>query len=417
MGTRLQGTTGSSRHLQEMKSHCSLSFLHVCVYVHEMSWKRPPAALGHDSEDATDLLSQGLWKKPRLNFQSPELRRPLVTGNSGADNVSEGLWKKPRLSCDSATNSWQTPPLNVNGFSSCVSKQPAWKQPSLSLDVEATCDMVRKVYCQHHEISLDSGMLGLLVPSDAPESVYTANAKDPARIASALTAGCPCRSSCFQDMKTKVVEEIADLWHSLSEEQQTQYLQGQWVGPTMAETAEAASRRTKWRLAGKSVCLRGLASLLGTAERTLQKRVKGVLDMRRNHMQYGSLCRQTPKQQAIIDLFFSELYHSVAEDLPEKQCTESADEFVESIEDAFFWTPEASLAQNVVALQTPTGHKDEYEHCLLGALSCSSCSSKPGGQPTKQCCKGVAQHRARFALKCQAGQLGGGFGSTNGVLS
>ena len=76
-----------------------------------------------------------------------------------------------------------------------------------------------------------------------------------------------------------------------------------------------------------------------------------------------------------------------------------------------------ALPKMLLHSKAPTGHKDEYEHCLLGALSCSSCSSKPGGQPTKQCCKGVAQHRARFALKCQAGQLGGGFGSTNGVLS
>ena len=320
--------------------------LRVCVFscMNNMSWKRPPAVLSHADAPATDLLLQGSWKKPDLNLDS-----------CAPDASSEGLPKKRKHACDT----WQKPSLSIKPCSSFASAkagqclQANWMQPALSLDTEATRDRLQKVHCQHHEISVDAGMLGLLVPSDAPENSYSAHAKDPGRITSVLMGRCGCCSNCFKDQKAKAVEEIAALWHGLSEEQQTQYLQGQWQGPLAPEAAEAASHRTKWRLAGKSICLRGLASLLGTAERTLQKRLKGVLDMRKNHLQSGSLGRQAPKQQAIIDLFFSELYHSVAEDLPEKRCEQSATEFAETLEDAFYWTPEACLAQNIAALQSP----------------------------------------------------------------
>ena len=349
-------------HCSQVDSMCAGNEC-MCMSACVMSWKRPAATLGHGDAPGTEVLSQGLWKKPCLGLESNGVVQLPNHGNSCPDELLQGPWKKPGLKCNSTADasgpgasagSWQKPALNITAKTKPqLQLQQGWMQPAPSLDTEAIRDTVRAVHCQQHEIAFDAGMLNLLVQPDALDNCYRVHGKDPARIASALAAGCSCRSGCFKDLKAKAVEEIVALWHGLSEEQQTQYLQGQWVGSTVPQAAEVASHRTKWRLAGKSMCLRGLASLLGTAERTLQKRLKGVLDMRRNHMDSGSLCRQAPKQQVIIDLFFSELYHSVAEDLPEKTCAESAAEVADSMEAAFYWTPEATLAQNVVALQSP----------------------------------------------------------------
>ena len=110
--------------------------------------------------------------------------------------------------------------------------------------------------------------------------------------------------------------------------------------------------RTDYYLDGAKVCRLGFCGILGTTPQTLMKRLHRCLDMRKKLPGKPGTRPERQTTTPLIDLYFMELYHGAAEDLPENIHTHDVDTEIEkdhkesavhcpdgtSIADLFTWT-------------------------------------------------------------------------------
>lgn len=113
--------------------------------------------------------------------------------------------------------------------------------------------------------------------------------------------------------------------------------------------------RTQWNVCSQRVCFKGVALILGTGTKTLTKRLKGMLDMRKAH----GACEvptRAPVEKNMVDPFFDELYHSTGESLPEHYHMKNliaGDPQIDFqiLNNEFAWTPGASFLDTVTSTQ------------------------------------------------------------------
>ena len=219
------------------------------------------------------------------------------------------------------------------------------------------------------------GTLKLIQAGDEELSTsYQENGVDKFRIKN-VTSGrrCKCSWNCTQQVPTDELQEICNLWQRLSDEQQSQYLSVQRYGASEFKPAVKAD----WFLNGHHVCFRGLARLLGTSEPTLLRRVRMSLDLRKSWVGGPRQMVERRTARNYVDLFFMELYHACAEDLPENLHAGDLDPTFageeappDDISKVFNWTPEAALAERIPHLlgpepDAPTRHLPPGKPVLL----------------------------------------------------
>jgi hypothetical protein len=135
----------------------------------------------------------------------------------------------------------------------------------------------------------------------------------------------------------------------------------------VGEESEDVQHRTDYFIEGKKVCRPGLCAVLGTTEKSIMKKMKRTLDMRKT---LPGDSRERPERQTatpVIDIFFMELYHGAAEDLPENVHVNDVDGDIqkdhdesavhcptaETVNDIFHWTPEAAISDRAAAFIGP----------------------------------------------------------------
>ena len=315
----------------------------IAVFCSKMSWKKP-SLVDSDPVHCSDVDGSVLaWKRPRLSVETPTVR----TGRQ----------------------SWQKPPVST-------------------AVVSADGDGVGANHLVWHSISIDEPTLSLIKSEESELTDYKRNALDPNRIAKLQAQCCGCKGSCFSLFQPRQILTVCRLWHGLSDESQHHFLNAQWEGSWDAgddEEADAA-HRTTWFFAGQRVCLAGLCGLLGAGKRSMLKKVQGVVDMRRKLNNSSTMPRES-LQANLVDMFFLELYHQSAEDLPETFKAQDVDaqmsmeqgfevgsdmalytKQIEKVDEVFAWTPEAAIAQNIMALSAVS-------------LSTVPCRHLPPGKP------------------------------------
>ena len=156
--------------------------------------------------------------------------------------------------------------------------------------------------------------------------------------------------------------EVCNLWHNLSDEGQMQYLCTQHeASEEVLGNEEAFSRRTDYYINGSKVCVGGLCAILAVCPRTMYKKLKHGVDMRKQWSQ-DTWRPDRRIGRNLVDLFFMELYHSECEDLPEHLHIQDVDEAIRTnasitpdpSSDIFKWTPEAAWSDRAVHLIGPS---------------------------------------------------------------
>ena len=312
-----------------------------------MSWKKPPLADGL-STSAADEEVQLAWKRPRLALQDDK-PSTAATGKS---------WKKLSVSSVSSSR------FHAGGRGSGGANHLVW-----------------------HSVSIDEPTLSLIKCEDTPMSEYKKNALDPNRIAKLSAQSCGCKASCFTNFQPNQILMICRLWHALPDDSQSHFLNAQWDGSWDGdgEGPSEVAHRTEWFFAGQRVCVTALCGLLGVGNKSLMKKVQGVVDMRQRLNSTAAMPRATV-QTNLVDMFFLELYHQTAEDLPETFASQDVDaqmsmeqgfqvegdmslyaKQLAKVEEVFTWTPEAAIAQSIMALSVD--------------LSTVPCRHLPPGKP------------------------------------
>ena len=148
-----------------------------------------------------------------------------------------------------------------------------------------------------------------------PGTVYNRNCADVQRIGKVLRAGCSCSFQCRKNMPQKTLEEFCKVWSSLTDEEQGQVLKVSYSNANSCDVETEDMRRlvTQWYLCGTRVSVECLISMLGTTAKTFFKKCQGVADRRK----FPRLHHVSDSSSQIVDQFFSELYLSCTEDLPE----------------------------------------------------------------------------------------------------
>ena len=224
-----------------------------------------------------------------------------------------------------------------------------------------------------HSVSIDEPTLSLIrgEGSVAPTEFKKA-ALDPNRVAKLAAQSCGCKGSCFSLFRPPQIMAICQLWHALSDESQSHFLNAQWEGSWEADDEDDAelAHRTNWCFAGQRVCVAGLCGLLGIGKKSLMKKLQGIVDMRRR-LSNSSTMPKASLQANLVDMFFLELYQQSAEDLPETFPSQDVDaqismeqgfevegnmalytKQIAKVEEVFSWTPEAAIAQNIMSLSS-----------------------------------------------------------------
>ena len=117
-----------------------------------------------------------------------------------------------------------------------------------------------------------------------------------------------CAKRCCKNFSLPELEEVADLWHNLSQNEQMQFICSQHeVHDTDASTTVEHKSLTDWELCGKRVCVSGLCSLLGIGERSLYKKLNHAVDLRKKWAE-NSWRPNRRVQRDPVDMFFMELY-------------------------------------------------------------------------------------------------------------
>ena len=261
-------------------------------------------------------------------------KHPLPVESDGGD------WKRMRVSEKQASGTPAAQPVHSN----------SWKV--MPVQSQAQLDQATEQRHVLHEICIDSATLGLLVPSAKGTSCFKERATDMKHVRQTTAReGCSCTSNCLSLLTNQQVLKLRDLWHSLDEQSQNQFLHCQWSTvetPTGADASDTSlPHRTNWQLEGQRVCLRAASVLLATSSKTLAKRLKGIPDMRKESGSSGKL----PLQSQAVDVFFAELYHSTAERLPEQWQARKLDSTDPELETCcgdrdlktFAWAPESLL--------------------------------------------------------------------------
>ncbi|WP_353239621.1 hypothetical protein [Limnohabitans sp.] len=167
-------------------------------------------------------------------------------------------------------------------------------------------------------------MLQLILPREVnEENKFRKDAADPDRINAALAKRyCHNTHECAICNKKLVCADVRDLvhmWLKLGDEAQVNYLASMYEG-TLAESTpdeEDVQHRTDYYLDGAKVCRLGFCGILGTTPKTLMKCLHRCLDMRKKLPGESSTRPERQTTTPLIDLYFMELYHGAAEDLPE----------------------------------------------------------------------------------------------------
>lgn len=278
--------------------------------------------------------------------------------DSSADEDLKLAWKRPRLGAHDAVNAHQT-----------VDK--SWQKPSLST---VSCSRSGGNQLVWHSVSIDEPTLSLIKCDESEMTDYKRNALDPNRVAKLAAQSCGCKGACFTLFRPNQILGIGRLWHGLKDDSQHHFLNAQWEGSWDCSDDEATdlAHRTSWYFGGQRVCLAGLCGLLGVGKRSILKKLQGVVDMRRKINGGAANPTRASVQANLVDMFFLELYHQTAEDLPEtfqaqdvdKQISmehgfdaEAADmalyaKQISKVEEVFSWTPEAAIAQSMMALSS-----------------------------------------------------------------
>ena len=264
-------------------------------------------------------------------------------------------------------SSWQQPVLLIQEQGTSVPKSSLWKCPKLC---NACGDwekrgpiIVRKQ--PRRKVEVSSATLSLLLSSadmPVPSTTYQTNGRDRKRIQAVLESKVHCcKKACCQSVSFKALATICDYWHCLTETQQMQYLcaQHEVHDVEVDEAIGTARTRTDWFLCESKVCFSGLCSLLGVGEKTILKRLKHGVDLRKRWTS-ASWRPQVRVARNLVDFFFMELYHSQAEDLAETQHIEDVNNtisengsFSNVSPEIFSWTPEAALTERIPHFMTP----------------------------------------------------------------
>ena len=290
----------------------------TAVFCSEVPWKKP-SLVDSDPVHCSNVDDSVLaWKRPRLPSEQAAVR------------PGRGSWKKPKVA---------TVPIASDG-NGAGANHLVW-----------------------HSISIDEPTLSLIKLEESEMTDYKRNALDPSRIAKLSAQSCGCKGSCFTLFQPNQILGVCRLWHGLPDDSQHHFLNAQWEGSWVCGDAEKAdvAHRTSWFFARQRVCLAGLCGLLGTGKKSMLKKVQGVVDMRRK--------LNESLQANLVDMFFLELYHQSAEDLPETFQAQDVDarmsmeqgfevgadmalytKQIEKVEEVFSWTPEAAISQNIMAL-------------------------------------------------------------------
>lgn len=152
-------------------------------------------------------------------------------------------------------------------------------------------------------------------PLESSGSVYSRNCADVERIDRVLGTNCKCKSKCKQNMDRTRLVEFCKAWSTLSAEEQGHVLRISYnnVNITDVELEDMPRMVTKWHLCGTHVSVECLVSMLGTTANTFFKKCQGVADRRK----FPRLHNVSDSSSRVVDQFFSELYLSCTEDLPE----------------------------------------------------------------------------------------------------
>ena len=209
-------------------------------------------------------------------------------------------------------------------------------------------------------------MLQLILPGEVnEENKFRKDAADPDRINAAL-AKRYCHNThecaiCNKKLVCADVHDLVQMWLKLGDEAQVNYLASMYEGTLTESTPdeEDVQHRTDYYLDGAKVCRLGFCGILGTTPKTLMKRLHRCLDMRKKLPGESGTRPERQTATPLIDLYFMELYHGAAEDLPENIHTHNVDAEIEkdhkesavhcpdgtSIADLFNWTPEAAISE------------------------------------------------------------------------
>ena len=336
-----------------------------------MSWKKPPVGLPLQDGCTESSLA---WKQPGAGAQ-------LVSGwkKPAAGNEEQIIMEpsKKRKTSDSGQTSWKKCGDSSSPLSS-VTSSASWKKPSLGESEVAVTATAKAGKTVRHHVSLDVPMLSLVASSDDGEerqmTEYKKKALDPDRIAKVLLGSCSCKNNCFGCFKAAKVLEVCQLWHSMTDEAQHHFLNAQWESSAENHCwdtdAEQLAHRTTWYFEGQQICLPALCTLLGVGNKAMAKKLQGVVDQRRRISHGEPISTKPALQRNFTSMFFLELYHQSAEDLPETLHVQHVDENISASlgendcdaptylhqisteSEIFSWTPEAAIVQNIMTLCT-----------------------------------------------------------------
>ena len=292
-----------------------------------------------------------------------------MTGEKGNGSSGVQRWKRPPVS-DLPTVT-DGPVSTVTGGKRA--RLSSWKKPLCSdlvvpVDAPSSAGARQLVW---HSVSLDEPMLGLVKAEGAEVNEYTKQALDPDRFTRLQASKCGCKSMCYSLFNWRQVLGICQLWHAMPPESQHHFLNAQWEGSADDHVGVEAAHRTNWFFAGQRVCFTALCGLLGVGNKTMAKKLQGVVDMRRNINDSVGMPSRPQLQANLVDMVFLELYHQCAEDLPETLHAKDVDaqisldhnfevegdpqmyqRQISNITEIFSWTPEAALAQNIISLSS-----------------------------------------------------------------
>ena len=214
------------------------------------------------------------------------------------------------------------------------STSSSWKTPGVD-DIAPPPTVTEQTRrSPRHEVNMCRAMLQLILPGEVnSDNKFRKDAANPDRIdAAAAKMYCQNTSDCAvcnKEVALSDMHDLVQLWTKLSDEAQVNYLASMYEG-TLSEDGndiEDVQHRTDYYLDGAKVCRPGFCAILGTKPQTLMKRMRRCLDMRKKLPGESGSGTRPERQTAtpLIDLFFMELYHGAAEDLPENIHTHDVD--------------------------------------------------------------------------------------------
>lgn len=343
-----------------------------------MDWKNPPLHGVHRPPVAGVASQRGkrkcddaadAWKRPHLSDQGSESQAarlpPASAGQRGASSGSSAnamSWKQP--SGGSPQSTVHNPPTRVHSPLSTDS----WKNPHIDDAPPPPTPCSETQRAPRHAVNMCSVMLQLILPGEVNTEIkYRQDAANPDRIRDVLSKRyCHSKDDCAlcnKRLQSDAMIDLVQMWVKLGDEAQVNYLSCMYEGTTtehdMANVPEDVQHRTDYYVDGAKVCHLGFCGLLGTTPRTLAKRLHRTVDMRKKLPGDSGARPERQTATPLIDLFFMELYHGAAEDLPENDHTHDVDAGIQqdheqlpvhcpqeaSISDLFTWTPEAAISE------------------------------------------------------------------------